>query len=941
MLTAGGFDSWLMYDGSADMTLTDSTFTLSAGGSTESVSTISGFQHAILSAGTGNFTLDASGFSGTTILQGGTGDDTLIGSSSSDTLIAGTGDDSLVGGRGNDTFAFNASSAGSDTVVEPDGSNIAGLDFSTAPDGISINQSQTGSQTVILGVLNLTLSDPMGISNVLGSPYDDTIIGNVRDNTLLGAGGDDLIAGLGGNDLIEGGITRTIFLDFTTDTVAGDHVYTDDEQNTIRMDLEADYAKFPYTFTLTQPGTGPYTTIYFNDPALTGLEGGIASSIDWRDLDIAGSTTLTALTFVDGYPTGGLDVVAPDTAGVNVTNLLGLAGGPPATSADFIALSVTIAAHELGHLSGLEHYDSFGPIGSGIYSGVDPGLYNPPYPGPTDADETIRHIMASGGSVGETLFQAIANPFFGEREAITLAYGEDGSPTNEQTAPHYSMADAQPIVLAPLTVPDTDLEGVNADQVFNVTAADVVGYLGLDASGNSETDYYSFTAQAGTLINFQVLSELLTSPQGWFDTTLTVYDSNGNVIAYNDDSFQDLDSTIIDLTLPETGTYYAEVTASDKAGEPTNQTGAYELFMYTFATGGDPPAGDTMYAGSGDDTLIAGAADDTIAAQPTDTLELGSGTPTFLSKAPYLDLTVTGAPTQPVNEGQSVTLTGSFIDPDDADTQTYDWHVVASSGQEIPDGTGPSFTFTPGNAGTYTVTYTVSDQSGPQPPVTVEFTSLAVPPVLTAPTTAQQAVAGVSSSISLGSLAVAGVGPWSVTVNWGDNQSSTFSPSGSGQLTAAHAYQTGGSFTISETVSEYDGDTTTVTFPEPVNVLDRPVAVSGTSVSANLDTPTGNIVVATFTDPDGAGPVADYSASINWGDGTQPTAGTISYNSSTGMFSVTGSHTYYAVGTDMVSVTVSHGTAPPPRRPARPRSHRPSPRLRLPCRLRARSTARV
>ena len=117
---------------------------------------------------------------------------------------------------------------------------------------------------------------------------------------------------------------------------------------------------------------------------------------------------------------------------------------------------------------------------------------------------------------------------------------------------------------------------------------------------------------------------------------------SGNVIAYNDDSFQDLDSTIIDLTLPETGTYYVEVTAADKPGEPTNQTGAYELFMYTFATDGDPPAGDTMYAGSGDDTLIGGAGDDTIAAHPNDTIIYGSGTPTFLSNAPYLDVTVSG-----------------------------------------------------------------------------------------------------------------------------------------------------------------------------------------------------------------------------------------------------------------------------------------------------------
>ncbi len=109
-----------------------------------------------------------------------------------------------------------------------------------------------------------------------------------------------------------------------------------------------------------------------------------------------------------------------------------------------------------------------------------------------------------------TLEDAINDPFFGEREAIALSYGENGSPTNEETTSHDAMSDAQPIALEPLTVPDTDLEGVDADKVFNVTAADVVGYLGLNSSGQSDTDFYSFTAQAGTLINFQLMSVALT-----------------------------------------------------------------------------------------------------------------------------------------------------------------------------------------------------------------------------------------------------------------------------------------------------------------------------------------------------------------------------------------------------------------------------------------------
>ena len=444
VLTGDGIDSWLMFYGSANMTLTDTTFTTSGGLSPASVTQISGFANAILAAGPGDYTLDASGFSGGVILQGGAGDDTLIGSNSDDTLIGGAGNDSLLGGGGNDTFTFNSGSSGNQTIVEPAGTNIATLDFSAAPAGVQINLGQIGPQTVIPGTLTLSISDPLGVSNVVGSPYDDTIIGNARNNTLIGGGGLDEIVGLGGNDVLEGDVIRTVLLDFNTFELPGQHFYTQVERDAIQAQITADYSAFSYSFTQTAPSSGPYTTIYFNDPALFGLEGGSATGIDWRDIDIAGSTTLT---------TTGLQVTPPDTAEVNVNNLLGSPGEPAATSSDFVALSATIAAHELGHLSGLEHGDSFGPIGSGIYSGVNPDLYNPPYPGPTNADQTNEHIMASGASVNATLFDAINDPFFGEREAIKLAYGENGSPTIEQSAPHYAMADAQPLAPRPWSYP--------------------------------------------------------------------------------------------------------------------------------------------------------------------------------------------------------------------------------------------------------------------------------------------------------------------------------------------------------------------------------------------------------------------------------------------------------------------------------------------------------
>ncbi len=871
VLEGGGFDSWLMDFGSQNMTVTDSMLTTTGGGLPSSSSTISGFQNVLLAAGTGNFTLDAAGFSGGAFLQGGIGNDTLIGAKGPDTLEGGTGNDSLAGGGANDTFTFDSYSSGSQTIDEPQDGGVAGLDFSQAPAGISINLSESGPQAVMPatlgdGALTLTLADPLGIENVVGSSYDDTILGNANDNTLLGGGGQDLIAGLGGDDVIEGSVTRTVYLDFDTYELPGQHYYTDDEREAIQKQIEADYSAFSYVFTQTQPQSGPYTTIYFNDPVLVGLEGGIATDIDWRDLDISGVTMLTS---------AGLEVIPPDSGGVNVNNFLGGPGQPAATSADFVGLSATIAAHELGHLSGEQHGDSFGPIGAGISDAVSPTLYNPPYPGPTDADETTWHIMASGASVHSTLEDAINDPFFGERESIVLSYGADGSPTNEQIAPHDSMADAQPITLAPLVVPDTDLEGVDADKSFDVTAADVVGYLG-ETNGASNTDFYSFTAAAGTLISFQLSSVLITrnvappgtAPndynQGAFDTYLTIYNSSGQVIEYNDDSFQDSDSSILDLTLPYTGTYYAMVTSSPRSvslNEPL--TGDYELFMYTFATNGDPPAGDTLYGGPGDDTIVGGTADDTIAAKQQDTIVFGSGTTTLLGAAPYLNVSV--GPNFTVNEGQCVTLSGSFLDPFENPTHIYDWHVVASNGDTIADGTGPTFTFTPGNAGTYCVTYTVSDTNGGKGTAQVVITSLAVPPVITVPATTETALAGVDNAIGLGTLTVAGIGPWTDTIKWGDGQSSTYMPSGSGPLSLAHKYAAPGTYMICETVCEYDGDSTTATFSIKVIQATTTTTLSSSALAAVF----GQSVTftATVSGPGVAtGSVAFYSGPVDLAD---------------------------------------------------------------------------
>ncbi len=73
---------------------------------------------------------------------------------------------------------------------------------------------------------------------------------------------------------------------------------------------------------------------------------------------------------------------------------------------------------------------------------------------------------------------------------------------------------------------------------------------------------------------------------------------------------------------------------------------------------------------------------------------------------------VDGGADQTVDEGDLVSLTGSFTDPGTADTHTFLWEVVADNGQLIADGTGPTFSFTPNDNGSYAVTFTVTDDDG-------------------------------------------------------------------------------------------------------------------------------------------------------------------------------------------------------------------------------------
>ena len=277
-----------------------------------------------------------------------------------------------------------------------------------------------------------------------------------------------------------------------------------------------------------------------------------------------------------------------------------------ATSTNFVSLTATIAAHELGHLSGLEHGDSFGPIGAGVFGRIrnDPNRqFRPQYPGPYVAQLRLPyHLMASPASVRTDLFVAAADPFFGEREAVKLAMADHGAVIAEQSADHQSNVTAQSLTLSNLYVPNTLISGLNSGLDFSVRAADVVGSIRLGTDGLSEDDYYSFQGRADEFTEIEIVSRVLSRFQPPIDSTLTVYDSQGKPVDLLPGHRLPSTTTHSRTRTPGSSTSNCLRTALTTSRSipssarsairslfPTPSTGGYELFVYGFAVRQPPP----------------------------------------------------------------------------------------------------------------------------------------------------------------------------------------------------------------------------------------------------------------------------------------------------------------------------------------------------------------
>jgi len=103
------------------------------------------------------------------------------------------------------------------------------------------------------------------------------------------------------------------------------------------------------------------------------------------------------------------------------------------------------------------------------------------------------------------------------------------------------------------------------------------------------------------------------------------------------------------------------------------------------------------------------------------------------------------------------------------------------------------------------------------------------------------------------------------------------------------------------TIKDDSPGTATATATGTANVAEGDVLTAGPLTVTPFEGQDFNGTVATFTDSNAANKATDFTATINWGDGTTTTGTVVGSN---GSFLVQGSHTYPDEGSFPVSVTI-------------------------------------
>lgn len=311
----------------------------------------------------------------------------------------------------------------------------------------------------------------------------------------------------------------------------------------------------------------------------------------------------------------------------------------------------------------------------------------------------------------------------------------------------------------------------------------------------------------------------------------------------------------------EGGSYLVDVSISDTGGSQASAVGAAVIADY-------PLTGST------------------VSVMGTEGAAFSGPVATFVDADP--DGGSSGEYTVSVNWGDGATTAGS---------------VTGSAGHYTVSG---AHTFADESNG---VTVTVRDGGGStatiHSPATIADSDVLSGTGLTLSTTEGQTISATLATFTDANTTNS-AGDFSASIDWGDGATSggvVSGGAGSFTVSGSHVYADEGSHTARIVLSDDSPGTATATATTPVTIADATLTASGITIHPT-EVATFSGVVATFTDANSAAPGSDFTAQIDWGDGTT-TAGSV-VAAGGGAFNVTGSHLFGEEGTSAQGSVAIH-----------------------------------
>ena len=166
----------------------------------------------------------------------------------------------------------------------------------------------------------------------------------------------------------------------------------------------------------------------------------------------------------------------------------------------------------------------------------------------------------------------------------------------------------------------------------------------------------------------------------------------------------------------------------------------------------------------------------------------------------------------------------------------------------------------------------------------------------------------------------AAAGQYTATINWGDASTSagTVTQTGPGafSVSGSHTYAEEGTYAPTVTITDNNNSSNTTTAYSTANVADALLTPGALSLSSGgVEGVTPSTASFTFADANPGATTSDFtplplgnggSTTINWGDGSPVSTGTVTQPGGVGnAFTVTGSHQYTEEGTYTVKVNVA------------------------------------